>query len=294
MMTVLIFLGALSVGMASFELLDSLLEHSRMPGRLQGIRAENPVESARRSTWAVLLAVLLPGYFQAARATGRRDVVDLLRRAGYPYSSVGEFFAAAISTFTVFLALGALTAGLLHAMNTGIPVSVGVAAIFIILGLRRPYTKLKNQARRRAAGLRSNMLSGLATLNALLTAGVGVQESMRRSAAIGGPFCNLLGLLVAQMEVAPFMKALDVVEAHLPDPADIEAGLFLRSVREFYNQNRPLLPAVTGLQAAVQRDVLEMTEARAALVRQRSGLFGIFAVLGLVITIIAPFIGVFS
>ena len=35
----------------------------------------------------------------------------------------------------------------------------------------------------------------------------------------------------------------------------------------------------------------KLTEARAALVRQRSGLFGVLAVVGLVLAIIAPFMG---
>jgi hypothetical protein len=131
-------------------------------------------------------------------------------------------------------------------------------------------------------------------MNALLSAGVSVQESLRRCAGIGGPFPNLLGLLVAQMEVAAFNRAVEVVEAHLPDPKDVEAGLFLRAVRDFYNHNRPLLPSVQGLQTSVHREMVEATEARAALVRQRSGLFGVLAVLGLVITIIAPFASVFT
>ena len=39
----------------------------------------------------------------------------------------------------------------------------------------------------------------------------------------------------------------------------------------------------------MHRSVVELTEARAALVRQRSGLFGVLAVVGLVLAIIAPF-----
>ena len=41
----------------------------------------------------------------------------------------------------------------------------------------------------------------------------------------------------------------------------------------------------------VHRSVVESTEERAALVRQRAGLFGVMAVLGLVLAIIAPFMG---
>jgi hypothetical protein len=46
---------------------------------------------------------------------------------------------------------------------------------------------------------------------------------------------------------------------------------------------------VQRLQESVHRSVVEMTEARAALVPQRSGLFSVLAVLGLVLAIIAPF-----
>ncbi|MHB8777290.1 MAG: hypothetical protein ACYC6R_05950 [Anaerolineales bacterium] len=39
------------------------------------------------------------------------------------------------------------------------------------------------------------------------------------------------------------------------------------------------------------RSAVEATEARAALVRQQAGLFGVMAVLGLVLALIAPFMG---
>jgi hypothetical protein len=146
-------------------------------------------------------------------------------------------------------------------------------------------------AKKRAEGLRNNMLIGLSVLSSLLSSGVGVQEALRRASTVGGPFCNLLGLLVARMEVEDFTKAIEVTRAHLPDPADVEAGLFLRDIHDFFANNRPVLSSVQGLQESVHRSVVESTEARAALVRQRAGLFGVMAVLGLVLAIIAPFMG---
>jgi hypothetical protein len=146
-------------------------------------------------------------------------------------------------------------------------------------------------AKNRAESLRNNMLIGLSVLSALLSSGVGVQEALRRTSSVGGPFCNLLGLLVARMEVEDFTKAIEVTRAHLPDPADVEANLFLRDIYDFFANNRPVLSSVQGLQESVHRSVVETTEARAALVRQRAGLFGVMAVLGLVLAIIAPFMG---
>jgi hypothetical protein len=168
-----------------------------------------------------------------------------------------------------------------------------LAALFIFLGLRRPYAQLKWLARHRAAAVRNNMLTGLAMLNALLSSGVGVQEALRRVAGVGGPFCNLLSLLIARMEVEDFAKAIQTARAHLPDPNDVEASLFFRDVEDFFVHNRPLSSSVKALQQAVHRNVVETTEARAALVRQRSGLFGVLAVVGLLFSIIAPFAGIF-
>jgi Flp pilus assembly protein TadB len=246
-----------------------------------------------------LLVAILPGRFDPNQAKNTADVISLLRRAGYPYDTPGEFYAVAIRDFSIFLAVGGLLAGALAAtLAPGASAGVNmimvapiIALIFIFLGLRRPYVRLKTLAKKRAEGLRNNMLIGLSVLSSLLSSGVGVQEALRRASSVGGPFCNLLGLLVARMEVEDFSKAIEVTRAHLPDPADVEANLFLRDIYDFFANNRPVLSSVQGLQESVHRSVVETTEARAALVRQRAGLFGVMAVLGLVLAIIAPFMG---
>lgn len=289
-MTLFAFLGALSLSVLTFELLSTFQAAFGAfgGGRLMNLRSSTPVP--RRSTWEALLVALWPARFDPGQARDLADVVGLLRRAGYPYDTPGEFYAVAIRDFSTFLLVGGLLAGALAAMD-GLIAAPFLALIFIFLGLRRPYARLRMLARKRAESLRNNMLIGLSVLGALLSSGVGVQEALRRTSAVGGPFCNLLGLLVARMEVDDFSKAVEVTSAHLPDPADVEAGLFLRDIQDFFASNRPILSSVQGLQESVHRTVVEMTEARAALVRQRAGLFGVLAVLGLVLAILAPFLG---
>lgn len=289
-MTFFAFLGALSVSVLVFELLSVFQTAFSIFGsnRLMNIQ---PSDSAnRRSTWEALLVAILPGRFDPTQAKNTADVISLLRRAGYPYDTPGEFYAVAIRDFSLFLAVGGLLAGALAAMNLTVVAPV-VALIFIFLGLRRPYARIKTLAKKRAESLRNNMLIGLSVLSSLLSSGVGVQEALRRASTVGGPFCNLLGLLVARMEVEDFTKAIEVTRAHLPDPADVEANLFLRDIYDFFANNRPVLSSVQGLQESVHRSVVEATETRAALVRQRAGLFGVMAVLGLVLAILAPFMG---
>ena len=259
-------------------------------GNSRLINVQTSSANKRRSTWEALLVAVLPGRFDPDQAKNSADVISLLRRAGYPYDTPGEFYAVAIRDFSLFLAVGGLLAGALAAMNV-IMVAPVIAMIFITLGLRRPYVRMKTLARKRAESLRNNMLIGLSVLSSLLSSGVGVQEALRRASTVGGPFCNLLGLLVARMEVEDFTKAIEITRAHLPDPNDVEANLFLRDIQDFFANNRPVLSSVRGLQESVHRSVVEATEARAALVRQRAGLFGVMAVLGLVLAIIAPFLG---
>ena len=289
-MTFFAFLGALSVSVVTFELMAAFQNVFSTFGsnRLMSINANS--STARRSTWEALFVAILPGRFNPDQAKNMADVINLLRRAGYPYDTPGDFYAAAIRDFSMFLAVGGMMAGALAAMGM-IAFAPVIAMIFILLGLRRPYVRLRMLAKRRAEGLRNNMLIGLSVLSSLLSSGVGVQEALRRASTVGGPFCNLLGLLVARMEVDDFTKAIEITRAHLPDPADVEANLFLRDIYDFFANNRPVLTSVQGLQESVHRTVVEMTEARAALVRQRSGLFGVLAVLGLVLAIIAPFMG---
>ncbi|MFM8424240.1 MAG: hypothetical protein ACKOBL_03610, partial [Chloroflexota bacterium] len=266
-MTFFAFLGALSLSVLAFELMNVFQTAFSTFGGSRLSHFTSHPQTKRRSTWEALLVVILPGRFDPDAARNMADVISLLRRAGYPYDTPGEFYAAAIRDFSTFLLVGGSLAGAMAALNMLMAAPV-IALIFIFLGLRRPYVRVKTLAKKRAESLRNNMLIGLSVLSSLLSSGVGVQEALRRAATVGGPFCNLLGLLVARMEVEDFTKAIEVTRAHLPDPKDVEANLFLRDIYDFFANNRPVLSSVQGLQESVHRSVVETTEERAALVRQ--------------------------
>ncbi len=297
-MLLLVFLGALSLAVLAFELLTTLQAalssygRLRTAGRLVGATAEGAPTPARRSTWEALLLALFPRRFGLLPDKGSMDVADLLRRSGYPYDTPGEFYAAAVQTFAAFLLLAGIVAGALAALGQPLAAPF-VALALIILGLRWPHARLKSLARRRAEALRSNLLLGLSVLESLLSSGVQVQEALRRTAGIGGPFNNLLGLLVARMKVEDFERAIQTARSHLPDSSDMEAQLFLQDLDDFFVRGRPILDSVQALREAARRGMVEATEARASLVRQRSSLYGILAVLGLLFFLIGPFLGGF-
>jgi hypothetical protein len=264
---------------------SSLVWHSK----LAGASVAGAPAAPRRSTWVALLVAIFPTRFDPNHQTTNSNVIDLLRRAGYPFDTPGEFYASAIKYFTVYLIAGAITAGVAFIFGFGIAAPF-LAGAFIYMGLVRPYANLRNLAKKRAEAMRSNMLVGLAVFESLLTASMGVQEAMRQASQIGGPFCNLLMLLVARISVDGAEKAIETTRAHLPDPNDVDMQLFLRDISDFFSPSaRPILTSITALRVSVHRTILEETEKRASLVLQRTSILGIFAVVGLILSIILPF-----
>lgn len=267
------------VGRLNNPLSTPILTHSDLPGQRRGTTLE-----------AILLAVF-PKRFDERQATNITDVVGVLRRSGYVYATPGEFFAAAIRDFSQFLLVGMILAVGLVILDMPVA-AVPILAIYVVLGLRRPYARLKAAAKKREFAMKNNMLLGLSVLESLLTVSTGSQTAFAETAKIGGPFCNLLALLSVQIEKGGPDRAVEVVTAHLPNPNDIEANLFLNDVLAYYKEMRPILSSVSALRESVHRLVLDATEERAALVRQRANLFGIFSVLGLLLALIAPYMAV--
>ncbi len=290
------FLAALCLAIVAHEIVSMIqvLIFGHRRTILDGPRVVDDIQIPKKRRGTTLDAVLLaifPKRFDERFATNATDVVALLRRSGYYYATPGEFYAAAIRDFSQFLLVGAaLAVGL---MILDMPVAaVPVLVIYIVLGLRRPYSRMKKVAKKRDEAMKNNMLLGLSVLESLLSVSTGAQTAFAETAKIGGPFCNLLALLAVQIEKSPPEKAVEVVAAHLPNPRDIEANLFLADVLAYFQESRRILSGVSALRLSVHRLVLDNTEERAALVRQRANLFGIFSVVGLLLALILPYMGI--
>lgn len=294
-MYLIIFVGAVAVAALVFEVMSALAGSAAGGDGLASIRTAGSagVTSKKRSSFDAILLAIWPERFDPENAKNMLDVVDMLRRAWYPYETPGEFYAAAIRDFVVYLIVGSALAGILVLFDMGV-VGPIVAAIFIFLGLRRPYSRLKTLTKKRAEGMVSNMLIGLTVMETLIVASVPVDDTLRAVGKLGGPFCNLMSLLVAQQRIKNADEAVDVVRQHLPDPRNMEVNLFLNDIRDEFSQQGSgrLGESIRALRQSLHRSVVEATETRAALVRQRAGLFGVLAVLGLILTIILPYMGV--
>jgi len=291
MVTLLAFLAAIAGAVAVLDF-AAIVFQPKVASRLDvrvGEAAE--VASPRAGGWTAILGVVLPRWFNPERARGREKVVDLIRRAGYhPYGSVREFYLAAMAEFGKGIIMAAVVAVAFYLLGMRF-LSVPFAVLFLWLAYRKPYTRLREAAQKRAEMMRPNMLAGLAELESLLHAGVGVQEALRRTAQLGGPFCNLMGLLVARLEVEAPAQALKRVEQHIPDPSDTNMVLFLRDLEDYFLRQRPLEQSVRALRHAVHQDIVNATVARASKVKQRAGLYGILAIIGMLISALAPLFG---
>ena len=283
----LAFIGAAAAAFGVYELLERLVGRRRM-APLRTPAAPDP-ELPRLPAWAALWVGLWPDRFAPSRARGRERVLDLLRRAGYPYPSLGAYYADAVLTF----GKGALAAAAFGAawvlLGMDPLLFLPVAGALMLAALRRPEARLRALARRRAEAFRANAVVGLATLGALLEAGVSPSEAMRRvGETVGGPFCNFLGFLAARMEVEDLEAALQRAEQHLPDPADAEMRLLLQALRDHFHHGQPLAPAVADLREALRQAMVEETAARASALRVRAVAWGILAILGMMLTFFLP------
>jgi hypothetical protein len=289
------FVAALSVTILVHELIG--LFQVLLSGRRSNVLLTPVVDDGfrlptqRRHTilHAILLTVLPKRFDPNIADTG--DVMALIRRSGYYYVNPGEFYAAAIRDFSQYLLIGGGLAVALVILDMPLA-ALPVLAVYLVLGLRRPYTRLKKIAKKRDAAMKNNMLLGLSVLESLLSVSTGAQQAFTQTAQIGGPFCNLLALLSAQMTKQTPEDAIEVVKAHLPDPRDVEANLFLADVLAYFKESRRILSGISALRHSVHRLVLDATEERAALVRQRANLFGILSILGLLFALILPYMGV--
>ena len=249
-MNAVVFIGALALAVIALEIGTTLQARLVKSSKLDGASVAGAEMAPRRTTWEALLIAVLPGRFDPNQEASKSNVIDLLRRAGYPYDTPGEYYASAIKYFTVYFIAGATTAGVVYLLGLGIAAPF-LAGAFIFVGLTRPSANLRSLARKRAEATRSNMLVGLAVLESLLIAGVGHQDAMRFTSTVGGPFCNLLGFLVARLAIESPVKALETVRAHIPDPNDVDMQLFLRDVSDYYVKSGPLLNGISALRISV-------------------------------------------
>jgi len=284
------FLSALLLLVAVYEIAQALLSRKPTPTRLEGpvVESQLQVEEKKVPMWVALLGVLFPKLFDREEILRRKNIVELIRRSGYyPYTSPGDFYAALLASTGTGILLAGIIAGLLTLVGAA-PIGLILAALVLYSAYDRPYARLERAIRERAAQMRQNMLLGLSQLVVFLDAGLGVQEALRATGRLGGPFCNLMAFIAARLQAEPAVQALERAWDHVPDPKDTNLRLFFNDLRGYFLHQRPLAQSLRALLESVRQELINETEARASKVQQRLGLYGIFAILGMLASALLP------
>ena len=133
----IIFVGAVAAAILIFDLMNALTQ-SALGGRDwlnfgPSRDVDRTLAVKKRSSLDAILIAVWPERFDPDRAASIPDVVDLLRRAGYPYETPGEFYAAAVRDFAMFLIVGAALAAIMTIFDMGF-VGPIIAAVFHLSG----------------------------------------------------------------------------------------------------------------------------------------------------------------
>lgn len=295
MINFLAFVAAVCAGIVVFELGNALyvVKRPKETDRLRHPSAKSPQEKSpyTRNAFEALIVALLPARFDPNQATDKDTVESLIRRSGYYYSTVGDFYAAALRDFVLFLFVAALYAGLMSMMSMAF-LGIIVGGLVIFAGLRQPYERLKKIAKQRGEALQNNMLAGLTVMEATISANAGLEAAAGRAAKVGGPFCAVLGIFRAELSRNDndVVKAVEVAQTYLPDPNDIDAILFLESMKEAVGGRPRFLRTIQSMRRETQRRILNTAEARASNVRARATLFGFLAAIGMLGSLILPYV----
>jgi len=304
MLTFVAFVFAIALCVFVFEILNSILvrkgadPRNEAQIRLDSMPAPEDQDTKvyKRNTLESFILALWPSRFDPNAARDRETVESLLRRSGYYYKTVGEFYAAALRDFVMFLVVGVVMIILMSMMNMAV-VGVVMAALLIYNGLRWPYGRLKNVAKQRADALQNNMLVGLSVIEAITSAGKGMDKATKVAAGVGGPFCAILGYYNYMVTKGGnnVETALEAAKTFLPDRNNLDAVLFLDTLKDISSgEQSRLVQVVRAHRLETHRKILNSAEERASKVRSRAVLYGFMAAVGMILTLVLPYVFTFS
>ncbi len=180
-------------------------------------------------------------------------IEDQLRRSGWRYQSVGDFYASKIANALAFVLIGLLAAGQIF---TGFP-AVALALGLGVLGYLRPDEKIKEALKHRKDGLKREMAWTLDRLAAVMQTGEALGPSLHRltdanydwvAGGSGGLFIAVLRDISAGLSSnrSDIGALVDEIRATLPDDVP-ELDEFLQLVRANLEKRQPVVEQLRAL-----------------------------------------------
>lgn len=224
---ILAFIGALGVLMATQGIIYALRGPSRhegvaglrgaaMPGDRERLETVSPVVDRLLGPLLDDVLSLFPGAPGGADETA---VALRLRRSGWRYPSVGDFYAQKVMTAALFFLGGA-----------GFIVILGQPGLFFVplglgaLGLFAPNREVNQALKKRREALYVEMAFTLDRLAVLMRAGLAFQQALHQlSQAPGkGLFLTALRQVMKQVTLGtPLPRALELMEDALPPEPEV-------------------------------------------------------------------------
>ena len=304
MLNFLAFLAAVSASVGFLELASLLFRRDKLTEAQQRLGAGVQVKDESQANTRVyrhnileaFVLTIWPARFDPDRAADKESVETLLRRSGYYYATVGEFYAAALRDFVMFLIVAVFLASLMFMMKMT-AIGLLMAALLIYNGLRWPYARLKSMARQRADSVQNNMMVAMTIMESMAAAGRGALEGAKSAQNIGGPFCAVLAVYIKNLTrfSGDPTRAMEEAKTFMPDPGNLDAILFLDAIRDDEKGTRGrFLETVHAARIEAQRRILTTSTARASKVQSRAVIYGFMASIGMIATLILPYVVSFS
>jgi hypothetical protein len=189
------------------------------------------------------------------------QIEDRLRRSGWRYLSVGDFFASKVANAVVYLLVGLFAFGQLFSGFMLVALALGLGA----LGYLRPDEKVRDVLKLRKEGLKREMAWTLDRLAAVMQTGEALGPSLHRltdenydwvAGGSGGLFIAVLrdisaGLASNRSDISVL---IDEIRSTLPDDVP-ELDEFLQVVRANLEKRQPVVEQLRAL-SVTMRDEL--------------------------------------
>lgn len=165
-----------------------------------------------------------------------------IRKAGYPFPSVGDFYA-----LKAFLAISFFFVGIGINLLLGAPTCLLPPLLLGLLGLFLPDIKLSRSMRRRRELLRTEMAFSLDRMALLAEAGLAIQVIFREiSASPGGLFTRSLGRVIEDMDLGEHPReAFKKMKERLPDCDELDK--FIDRVLSSIERGAPIAQSLKAL-----------------------------------------------
>jgi len=231
----------------------------------------------------------------AFRKADQAGIEDRLRRAGWPYVSVGDYHGSKVLWGVLLLILGTL-AGVI--LNLPVAVIATLGAGFGFSGLYLPDMKLRRLTEERRQALFREMAWTIDRMATVMKTGEALESSLNRltnkelawvAGGSGGLFIALLRDIAAGLSSKPhdLREMLDEVRRTLPDQMP-DVDEFLQAVQVNLEQRQPMVDQLRALGRTMRDQLNNRIEEIAQAAALQVLLTEAVALLSLLIIILGP------